>query len=587
MAMFNEDKSDVTFYTKTEARTEKIPRIEAYEEWIAYWRANIHRFVEDYLGIKLRRFQEVLIYSMDNADKTIIIATRGMGKSFITAVYAVAVAILYPNSKIVVITKTMKQAERFISEKIETELVELSPVFNREVERIGYEDMVKTVWLKNGSIIKAANLGESTRGMRATVLILDEAVQLEKTSLESVGLPLLNQIRYRPFAFINGYENYPERLGKEIYLTSGWFKAHYFYKDYFLPNIREMMGGLSRFCLSLSHKTPVRAGILPKERIDGYKKTMTPMQFAMEIEGLFYGENADAFFSSDEVGSCRVLKETFLPPTKEEYILRNLLNDKTIGTESIKKVGGEFRVLSADIALQAGRRNDNSVYSILRNIPNKDGKTYTKELVYMESHNGLNADLQALYIKRLFYTFDIHAMIIDANGIGMTVYNELKKETVDEERGTTYPAWGSFNEEGVNIGTVSQGVHHVMYTMKATAQSNSDMALKVKSDLNRKLLLLPSDESELQEYFEKKYNFSNKDGSQQAEILRTYRETRLLFMEMINLEYVLLNNLIKIKEKSTSTKDRYSSLAYGVYLSDYIIEDITPKICGKKLLFFS
>ena len=56
--------------TKTQAR-KKSSRIssenvkEGIHIYVGYWRANIHRFAMDYLGINLHLFQIILLYMMD------------------------------------------------------------------------------------------------------------------------------------------------------------------------------------------------------------------------------------------------------------------------------------------------------------------------------------------------------------------------------------------------------------------------------------------------------------------------------------------------------------------------------------------
>lgn len=70
--------------------------LDGVRAWAAYYRANIHRFVEDYLHIKLKLFQIFLLAMMDWANLSVIVAARGIGKSYICAVYCCARAVLYP-----------------------------------------------------------------------------------------------------------------------------------------------------------------------------------------------------------------------------------------------------------------------------------------------------------------------------------------------------------------------------------------------------------------------------------------------------------------------------------------------------------
>ena len=45
--------------------------------WVGFWRANPHRFVEEYLGINLFFFQKILIYLMNYTSVFVFIAARG------------------------------------------------------------------------------------------------------------------------------------------------------------------------------------------------------------------------------------------------------------------------------------------------------------------------------------------------------------------------------------------------------------------------------------------------------------------------------------------------------------------------------
>ena len=64
--------------------------------WTDYFRQNIHIFADMYLGVKLKPFQDVMMFSIHDNQMSVVIASRGLGKSWILAVYMVCVAILYP-----------------------------------------------------------------------------------------------------------------------------------------------------------------------------------------------------------------------------------------------------------------------------------------------------------------------------------------------------------------------------------------------------------------------------------------------------------------------------------------------------------
>ena len=56
--------------------------MEGIGEWTSFYRANPHRFVNDYLGIKLKLFQQILIYAMMHFNFMTYIASRGQQGDF-------------------------------------------------------------------------------------------------------------------------------------------------------------------------------------------------------------------------------------------------------------------------------------------------------------------------------------------------------------------------------------------------------------------------------------------------------------------------------------------------------------------------
>ena len=70
--------------------------IEGAAEWGAFFRKNPECFAEQYLHLRLRMFQKILLVMMFWSTTFVFIAARGLGKSFLSAVYCVTRCILYP-----------------------------------------------------------------------------------------------------------------------------------------------------------------------------------------------------------------------------------------------------------------------------------------------------------------------------------------------------------------------------------------------------------------------------------------------------------------------------------------------------------
>lgn len=148
---------------------------EGMKTWVSFYRSNIHRFAMDYLKCPLKPFQAILLYLMDKNDFFMMIGSRGIGKSFLVAVYCCSKAILCPGIKIIVAAKDKSQAKLMITQKIEKELL------NYQGSMLRYEiakDGIKTggneakVVFKNSSTIEAVVSGDSARGYRGNVMPL-------------------------------------------------------------------------------------------------------------------------------------------------------------------------------------------------------------------------------------------------------------------------------------------------------------------------------------------------------------------------------------------------------------------------------
>lgn len=148
-----------------------------YEEhiidWNTYFRRNIHRFIEMYFGIKLHFYQKVMIYLMHKSPLVVLICSRAVSKSFITTLYASAVCVLYPGTKVVVCALTKGQASLIVKEKLKKELMVWSPNLEREIKEIKTSANETEAIFKNGSSLIASVSGEGARGVKLSPLYLE------------------------------------------------------------------------------------------------------------------------------------------------------------------------------------------------------------------------------------------------------------------------------------------------------------------------------------------------------------------------------------------------------------------------------
>jgi hypothetical protein len=150
---------------------------------IARYRADWNYFNETYLDIKdIVLFQKMILTTVADNDVIDVIASRGLSKSFITALCALDIALLYPKSEILVVSKTIGQANLIITEKIKNGFCAKGTKFASPVLvqmrkdnyiRIVADDYgCMQVIFGNGSTIKAIVCGEGGRGKNFIIKII-------------------------------------------------------------------------------------------------------------------------------------------------------------------------------------------------------------------------------------------------------------------------------------------------------------------------------------------------------------------------------------------------------------------------------
>ena len=252
----------------TQLRYERIMRGAAV--WAGYFRANPHKFAEMYLHLRLRLFQKILLVMMNISMTLVYIAARGQGKTFLTAVFCCVRAILYPGSQIVIASGTRGQATQVL-QKILLELKPRSPELALELDEKASQINGTNAQLvfRNGSYIKVVTSGESARGNRANILIIDEARLVPKDKIDTILKYFLAQERSPAFNELTETERIRERkkeLNKTLWLSSAYFQDHWLY-DKCADACKYMLGGGHSFVCGLPYQLSVAEGLLSEEQV--------------------------------------------------------------------------------------------------------------------------------------------------------------------------------------------------------------------------------------------------------------------------------------------------------------------------------
>lgn len=488
---------------------------------------------------------------------------------------------MYPNTKIVLASGTRSQAGKIITEKI-VQLYNDHPMVRFEIgnrkNNIKESANDTHVEFPNGSKIAAVVSNDNARGLRCNILIVDEFRLLKKDFVEKVLQPMLNVVRRPPFMDRPEYKNYPKEDNKEIYISSAWFKSHWIW-DSFNTYLKEMAkGNPEYFVVDLPYQLSLHHGILQENRIDNIKAKddFDKTGFDMEYEAIFVGENDKAYFKLDPLNKIRTVNKTFRPPTNQEFV-ENKLRAKPKTLSNFKRIDrtNEIRIVALDIALMGGNklvRNDTSAFTLMRLI--RDGDEYKRQVVYLESIRDsiATADL-AIRLKELYYDFEADYVVMDANGNGLGVFDACATVLTDKERDVEYPAWSCINDDETNDRTKTKGIKCV-YTVKASAAFNHEIAVSLKTVIENGKLRLPINDIQKREELQADPKYRKLPPEEQVRILYPYVQTTALVNELVNLEYVVRSGMIKIYEVGTTTKDRYSSIAYCNYYANELEKDL-------------
>jgi hypothetical protein len=576
----NATSQDLFVRPKEMVRNNKIEgeKKDRLKRWITFFRRNPHRFVELYFGIKLFPYQIIMLWVLQKSNLAYIVASRASAKTFMIAVWALTLSVLYPGIKVVVASKTLKQGGILLSEKL-TYLRDTYPNVAREIKSITTNSNNYEAIFHCGSTIKVVPSSESARGSRANYLILEESRLVPKEILEQILKPFLFS-RMPPYRLKKEYANDPllREEGIISYITSAWYTAEYWYENV-KSCIRRMADGdeTANF-LAFDYLISVYHNIKTEEMIKNEMADNDPVSVQMEYLNIPSGSSGKSYFKPTLFP--RTIKRAFYPQKEDNYSQKK-------NPYEIKKVNGEIRLLSVDISTRANKANDNSIIACIRLVPIM-GKGFERHLVYMESHKGRDVGVQAKRIKEIFFDFEADYICLDIQNAGIGVFASLTEPTISDERGVTYPALGVVEDvfdfikqeskDELRKGhTRSANPLPVIFPISATPELNSQIASAFRISLQKKLwhfLIADGDAEEFLIKTQKEFFQDSNNSETFSFFLNPYIQTGLFIGECINLDMILVSGRIKLVEKSGSYKDRYSAISYANWVTYHFDQEL-------------
>lgn len=556
--------------TQREIERDKEQKIMETVAWRAgYYRANPQRFVSEVLGIHLKLFQKILIWAMMYFNFAMYLAARGQGKTYLTALFCCVRCILFPGTKIVVSSGTLKQANEVLL-KIQDDFMKRSPILCSEIEKcnIGQNDAV--ISFRNTSWIKTRTSSENSRSARANIIIVDEFRMVDESVLNTVLRKFLTSPRQPKYLEKPEYRHLQER-NKEIYMSSAYFKSSWAYKKAQSYTLSFFDDKKKYFICGLPYQVSVKEGLLSREQIED---EMSELDFnelvqSMEMECLWFGDTDGSLFNFDALSGRRKIRNAFLP--LEFY------GDKF----PMPKLGtSEKRILSVDVALmRSTKKKDNDAAAIyLNSLVQTSGTSYQSNFVMGETFEGLTTDELGLIVMRYFYKYNCTDLVIDTNGLGLGVFDFIIRDQYDPDTGETYKALTCCNDRDMADRCKVKDAKQVVWAVKATAKFNNEICVLLRNGIqNGKINLLISEQNADDVLKETYKGYSKLSLSEKVKMKVSYLQTTMAIYELVKLEHEVKDGNIKVKEVSGMRKDRYSSIAYSYWCACQLELKLKPK----------
>ena len=561
--------------------------------WGTFFRRNMHRFVMDYLKISLYEYQAIAIYMMGISNLICIIASRNDAKSFIVAVYAVARCLLYKGTKFRIGAATEKQAKLIVSEKIIDELCEWSPTLRKEIESYGVRSNDIFVKFRNGSKITVFVANENARGLRSNAIAREECRQIKKKVEDSVISPFQTP-RKPKYMLRDYYKNIPilKEEPIDIYISSSWYDDGNWMWDISNQALTAMKKHKGGVMLAFDESIALKHDLKTVDQLIKEKKKQDPATWKIEFLNLKIRESTFSYFTYSMLMKRQILKQVFYPRSSIDF----KANKKN--KHAIIKQENEVRVISNDIAFVAGAKNDNSVYSCLRAIPEsivyelndntgnieiKNG--YRREVPYLEANQIGDTTKQAIRIRQLYEDFGGDYIVLDTRNGGLQILYNLQKVLYDEERSVEYQPLKCMNYPEYAKVCQDPNAKECIFAINASQQLNSDIAINFRKNLTEnKIDFLVNNNIARDEVLPDFKDYVEcEDLEEQARYEMPFLNTQLMINESAELQYEKMpqTGAIKIKEQGSNRKDRYTSVSYGSYFIDQLELDLMaekPKV---------
>lgn len=484
-------------------------------------------------GINLHLDQRIFLRSDVRFMSMYGVFSRGYAKTYNEVLAMIVVAILFPSIELALSAQTKENAAALLEAKW-NEITKHYPLLKDELaEKPKFSQGIAFIKFKNDSTIDAVANSQSVKGQRRRRLKIEESALLNNDLFEDALQPVVEVSRNTVGKL--GIPD-PMELNQQIHFftTAGFRGSDEFQRSINMIDNMENLKG--QIVLGSNWMLPCWYGRgSNKSQILQKKKNSSVISFAQNYGQEWVGCADGALVNINKLMNCRSL--TFSPskyesPEDEYYLGVDVArSQKTSNNQSSVVVGkvirntDRTRIISVDIV------------NII-NIPNI-----------------LNFTAQACKIKQIQKRYNAKAVIVDGNGLGAGLIDELLKESFDPISSTSLGCWDTINDDNTPEIPYSE---KILYNLKAQSAQNEIVTNFIDMVDSGKLKLLEKRQNN---------NFSDSEWDGFDDKIKPYLETDAFIEETANLKLKHLPSggitIDKVVKKID--KDRVSATIYMLW----------------------
>jgi hypothetical protein len=392
-----------------------------------FLRENPSFFSELITGVELFPFQHMAIKAMMETDYFLGIWSRGMSKSFSTAIFALLDAILHQGVHIGIISKSFRQSKMIFSKMEDIAKTSKAGFLSQAITRVS---KANDQWVMEIGESKITALplgdGEKLRGFRFQRMIIDELLLMPEKILNEVVMPFLAVIenpteRQRMHdaeteMILQGKMKESERYkwpnNKIIGLSSASYKFEYLYKmyqDYERLIKDDVSDGAHRVIMHFSYDC-APPQLYDQNLIDQAVNTMSKSQFDREFMAKFT-DDSSGYFKVSKMMECTI-------PDGEGQCV-----------EVFGETSDEY-IIAFDPSWSESDGSDDFAITIIK--INREKKTGT--VVHSYALSGSNLKTHIIYMAYLLKSFNVVCVVGDYNG-GVQFFNSCNESSIFKKQG--------------------------------------------------------------------------------------------------------------------------------------------------------